>query len=317
MLALLLSDTRRHGEARSHGLRALALGPDDAANHAAMGRIHAATGDGGAAAAHYRAALARDPALFGALSGLGLVLLANGDFLDASEILAQAVQLRPDDGQTARAYAAALVQAGDAASAIRATMSFPDNGVIAHALGQVLLRSGRAAEAVHALTAAAALLPADPAVRHDLGTACQAASDRAGAIAAFRDALSRDGARADTWHDLGGSLQSAGDMDGAMAAYGRSYALNPVGFARIAQELAAGNPGRVWLRAGDLRHALAAAADPRSPDHECHEQQRHEDGHDGSGGEQRVAQPEPAHDPGQHGGSNGHPDPASRASHPQ
>jgi Flp pilus assembly protein TadD len=135
---------------------------------------------------------------------------------------------------------------------------FPDAGELAQALGQMLFSAGRPGEAAEALATAARLLPGEAAVQHDLGAALHEAGRPAEAIAAYRAAVALAPGRVESWHNLGSSLQATGDLAAALLAYGRAYRLDPGSFARIAQELAAGNPGRVWLRAADLRAALRA-----------------------------------------------------------
>lgn len=164
------------------------------------------------------------------------------------------VLLRADNVEAAeRAFATALALDSDL-SAARAGL---------RALGDLHLRRGRALfqarrwdDAAAALTAAARLLADSADVWHDLATALHEGGHLSGAVAAYEQALALAADRAETWHNLGSVRQGMRDIDGALAAYARAYALRPESFPRIAQELAAGNPGRVWLRAGDLRRTL-------------------------------------------------------------
>ena len=130
--------------------------------------------------------------------------------------------------------------------------------------GQALFGARQWSAAAAAFTVAVRCRP-DAAAWHDLGAALHEAGRHPAAQDAYRAALALAPDRVETWHNLGAVLQALRDVAGAMTAYGRAYRLKPGSFPRIAQELAAGNPGRVWLDAGDLRRALSLAADGARP----------------------------------------------------
>ncbi|WP_428377127.1 tetratricopeptide repeat protein [Lichenicoccus sp.] len=77
---------------------------------------------------------------------------------------------------------------------------------------------------------------------------------------AYLRALALEPQRAQTWHNLGSAYQAVSDLPAALSAYARALQLDPHGFPRIAQELAAGRCGAVWVSADDLRRTLAASA---------------------------------------------------------
>ena len=153
-----------------------------------------------------------------------------------------------------------------AALAIDPTLNAACQGLTAlgdmrHRSGLALFQAKQWAQAAQALTEAARLLPRRADILHDLGTAHHEAGDLATAQASYEAALQYEPARAETWHNLGSLRQMLQDIGGAMAAYGNAFRLRPDFFPRIAQELAAGPAGRVWLRAADLRATLAHAGD--------------------------------------------------------
>ena len=233
ILALLLAERGEAAAALRWISRALALGHGEAASHAAHGRVLSVQALWAEAITAFGAALSIEPDLAAAQAGLS---------------------------HAYRAYAASLAADADTHRLAAAARAHPRAGEIRHAHGQALCAAGDWAKAACELAEAALLLPGDAAVRHDWGTALHEAGRPAEAIPAYLESLARDPAQARTWHNLGSSRQALGDMEGALCAYGRACALDPAGFPRVAQELAAGNPGRVWLRAGDLRRCLAASA---------------------------------------------------------
>ncbi len=182
-----------------------------------------------------------------------------------------AVSLDPDVGLSHAALGRVLLQSGqleDAEQALHTAVSFDPSisaahqGLAAlaglqHRRGLVLFRARQWHDAAIALAAAARLLPESSDAWHDLGTALHEGGRLAEAAGAYVKSTELASDRAETWHNLGSVRQGLHDMDGALTAYARAFALRPESFPRIAQELAAGNPGRVWLRAGDLRRALA------------------------------------------------------------
>jgi len=260
LLAVLLAEQGDLATALQWVRRALALDPKSAASHAAHGRVLSRQGSWSEAIVAFGAALAGDPALASAHLGRAHARLAVGDPAAACEGFDAALRLRPGSADARRAYAAALVACGNLDRAVAAVHRHPTAGEVRHALGQMLFGAGQFGQAAAVFAAAAALLPHDAAVRHDWGIALHEAGRPTEAIPVYQDTLACDPARAQTWHNLGSLQQALGDMTAAMAAYGRTYALDPASFPRIAQELAAGNPGRLWLRAEDLRHSLAALA---------------------------------------------------------
>jgi tetratricopeptide (TPR) repeat protein len=109
-----------------------------------------------------RKALAAQPQHAGALNYIGYTLTERGkpaDLREAENLLARAVELRPDDGAIADSY------------------------------GFCLLKLGRASEALAELRRADRLTPRDPVILSHLGDALLAAGKREEALSAFRRAL--------------------------------------------------------------------------------------------------------------------------------
>ncbi len=202
---------------------------------------------------------------------LALLLSDDGQSEAAATWARRAVSLDPNAGLSHAALGRVLLQAGqleDAERGFHAAISL-DPGIgaaqqglaalagLQHRRGLALFHARQWHDAAIALAATARLLPESSDAWHDLGTVLHEGGHPAEAAGAYVRSTALAPDRADTWHNLGSVRQALHDMDGALAAYARAFALRPESFPRIAQELAAGNPGRVWLRAGDLRRVLA------------------------------------------------------------
>jgi Flp pilus assembly protein TadD len=127
-----------------------------------------------------------------------------------------------------------------------------------------------------------AIRPGDPLLLHDLGTAMVEAGDAAHAVVAYRAALVNAPDRVETWHNLGSAFQAIGDIDAAIDAYAQAYARDPASFPRIAQELAAGRAGQVWLTAAALKTRLRRSAGRSSasvPGTDCDKRPAHAEPH--------------------------------------
>ena len=97
----------------------------------------------------------------------------------------------------------------------------------------------------------------------DLGVALQESGKLQLAIEADGKAIALDACMIAAHHNLGSAWQALGKMDEAPRAYARAWTLDPARFPRIAQELAAGATGKVWLTADALRTELAGARQGR------------------------------------------------------
>jgi len=182
------------------------------------------------------------------LAAAGRILAVMQHWPAAAAALREALLLQPDFAAARRLL--------DRAEAAAAAMQAEATGLFA---------AGRFTEAAALFREACGVRPGDPTLLHALGTALHEAGHPAEAVDAYRAALAAapDPAapgHVASWHNLGSALQATGDLDAAMAAYARAYATDPASFPRIAQELAAGPAGQVWLSAAALRAKLHATA---------------------------------------------------------
>ena len=194
-------------------------------------------------ARHWAAqATARDPSPE-TLAAQGRVLAAAQDWPAAVAVLRQALALHP-----AFTPARRLLDRAEAAAAALQTEAAR------------LFKANRFPEAAALFRTATFIRPGDPNLLHAVGAALHEAGQPAEAITAYQAALEAAPTQVASLHNLGSALQATGDLPGAMQAYARAYAADPASFPRIAQELAAGRHGQVWLTAAALRASLHAIA---------------------------------------------------------
>ena len=192
----------------------------------------------------------------------GVAFVQAGKPRAASEAFETAIGLQPDATDAHRALAALAMKHGGVERCLpvlaRAALLAPGDGWAHRETGRVLCTLRRFAEAVAPLRHAARLGRPDAALLFDLGVALQESGRTPEAIAAYRDALAlRSDARGH--HNLASALQSTGDIAGALQNYAQAWALDPAGLPRIAQDLASGRCGRVFLTLDGLKQALRAA----------------------------------------------------------
>jgi tetratricopeptide (TPR) repeat protein len=210
-----------------------------------LGLLLAETGHLEEARRWVRIAVARDRSAE-TLTAEGRVLAMAGEWIAAATALREALRMRP--GFPA---ASQLLDRAEAAAA----------GWLRDA--DALFAAGRFVEAAALFKDASLVRPGDAAILHALGTALHESGNPEAAINAYRDALAVAPRRIETWHNLGSALQAIGDVEAALDAYARAYAIDPASFPRIAQELAAGRAGQVWLSAAALKARLALSARDR------------------------------------------------------
>lgn len=242
-------------------------------HRATLGRarqLHQAGDTTEAIAACRRAAPDDDPV---AARLLGLLLAEAGALAEARRWAGRAVALdRSAETLAAEGRVLALMQRwAEAAVALREALAFQPGFTAARRLldraeaaaasiqrdAEALFAGGQFAASAAAFRDASTLRPGDAAVLHGLGTALHEAGEPAEAIVAYRAALALTPCRAETWHNLGSAFQATGDLGRAMHAYISAYAIDPACFPRIAQELAAGKTGQVWLSAAALKAHLS------------------------------------------------------------
>jgi tetratricopeptide (TPR) repeat protein len=126
----------------------------------------------------------------------------------------------------------------------------------AHRLGQVLVELGRGDAALAAFVKAVALDPGFAAAWYSLALSRQDKGEHAEAAEAYAEALRQRPDFHEAALNLGIALQEAGKLEAALDAYGVALRLRPDSFGRIAQALASGRTGALWLDPSVLRRDL-------------------------------------------------------------
>ena len=162
---------------------AIALAPDQARFHSALGRLLVDRLDIDGAVASLRRARALEPGRVEHAYDLGLALRLAGDFAGAEEQIRAVIAADPDDGLARRALALLLRTKGDlpaAATELRAAVAaLPDDAQAHHLLGSVLLKLDDAAAGLEQLKRAIALDPSLVEARVTLAQALARAGRRA------------------------------------------------------------------------------------------------------------------------------------------
>lgn len=203
---------------------------------------------------------ARDSGAVETLAAQGHILAQGGDSVAAREVLEEALRLQPHFAPAHRALARIALAGGDPEAAVAplraAAAALPGEAWPLAALGRLLAGRKLFAEAVAPLAQAAALAPRDADLHYDCGVALQESGQPAAAAEVYRRAIALAPEMARAHHNLAGAWQALGGLDQALAAFAQAYRLDPASFPRIAQDLAAGRCGQVWLRAEELRARL-------------------------------------------------------------
>lgn len=193
---------------------------------------------------------------------LGLALRRHGEPGAALEAFRNAIDCNPSLSKAHFYLATEMYAQGRAEEAIAAFTRAQelDSGSmeIALNLGTALHAAGDSKAARTAFEKAVALAPSFAEAWFNLGLACQDLRDLQGAAAAFRTALHHRPDYAEAAVNLGIVLQDARLMNDAMDAYRMAVRLRPETFGRIAQALAGGSTGQLWLSVDHLRRTLAA-----------------------------------------------------------
>ena len=196
------------------------------------------------------------------LTQLGLRLHKQGKPRAASEAFEAAIARNPAQNAAHRALAAMVQNYGGAVRLVpvleRAAQLLPGEWWPRHHLGQTYCNLKRYAEALPHLLRASDQAPGNASLWFDLGVALQETGSLPSAIAAYRRALALQ-PQARAHHNLASALQHQGDMAAAMQEYARAWKFDEASLPRIAQDLAAGRNGRVWLNVDTLKQALEDA----------------------------------------------------------
>lgn len=290
--ALALARTRGGAAEAARHYRRLAAAPDAAAQPALLGRLAAALGHAGEAAAWLERAAERAPDDAGLRGELALALAQAGRAAEAEAAargalegdagdtrarralaLAALRRQRPDDALRAARSALALAPGGaeaavtlglvellrghaEAADALFRRAVALDPGLAeAHANRAALLaRAGRDAEAAESAAAAADLKPFLPAPHHLLGTLRGRGGRLEEAASSFARALAADPGHLDARLNLADTLRRLGRANEAAAAARTGLALRPAEPGLLA------NLGAALQARGEEDAALAAYA---------------------------------------------------------
>ena len=197
--------------------------PEERASESRLNEIarRALDGDVEGAVAELRDVLAAAPEDETAWLTLGMVLSSAGRWREASEALAEAVELDGDVLAARMAFARSLEKSGkpdDAAfQLLQAQKLAPQDPRPLKELGAVFYKKGLYDKSVQFLTRARGLAPGDARVFYALGLAQEARRDPGAAIASYREAIKLDPKFADAYKTLADVLAAMGEHEQAIA----------------------------------------------------------------------------------------------------
>lgn len=197
--------------------------PEERASESRLNEItrRALDGDVEGAVAELRDVLAASPEDDTAWLTLGMVLSSAGRWREASEALAEAVELDGDVLAARMAFARSLEKSGkldDAAfQLLKAQKLAPDDPRPLKELGAVFYKKGLYDKSVQFLGRARGLAPSDARIFYALGLAQEARRDPGAAIASYREAIKLDPKFADARKTLADILAAMGEHEQAIA----------------------------------------------------------------------------------------------------
>jgi tetratricopeptide (TPR) repeat protein len=197
--------------------------PEERASESRLNDIarRALDGDVEGAVSELKSVLAAVPEDDTAWLTLGMVLSSAGRWREASEALAEAVELDADVLTARMAFARALEKSGkldDAAfQLLQAQKLAPADPRPLKELGAVFYKKGLYDKSVQFLTRARGLAPEDARVFYALGLAQEARRDPGAAIASYRQAIQLDPKFADARKTLADVLAAMGEHEQAIA----------------------------------------------------------------------------------------------------
>ncbi|MCG5238500.1 tetratricopeptide repeat protein [Azospirillum doebereinerae] len=228
-LATLLAEQRHHAEAETVLGPAVAASPENAELRFALGNALYGQGRLDAAVAHYREALTLAPGLPGACNNLGVVLLDLGEHAAALPVLRLAVMLQPADALLWNNLGTALdggrrLEAADVFA--RALRLRPDYGKALNNLGNVWKAWKRPDRAETLRRKAVAAQPDHGEAYANLAALREADDDMAGAERLYRRGLRLDPRNASALTGYGLVLQVQGRMTEAEAAHRKALSID-------------------------------------------------------------------------------------------
>jgi predicted O-linked N-acetylglucosamine transferase (SPINDLY family) len=179
----------------------------------------------------YRQILDRDPSCAEAWHLLGVARLQQRDYQTATQLIEQAIRLKPGQatfynnlGEAYRCQG----KSGEAVTCYRRALELePTSADALNNLGLVLLSLGNVEEAIASGRRAVELRPIYPEAHNNLGNALKTAGKAAEAMACYRQALSQQPAFASALSNLGLALQEQGQLPEAMSCYEQALRLQP------------------------------------------------------------------------------------------
>lgn len=236
--------------------RAIGAGPAPAAYLHSLAEACRKAGRPADAAAHYRAALERDPSLVDARIGLGDLARAAGDHAGTIAHCQAALDARPGDPRLHLRLAEAHMAARRpelACEHYRQAIALGlDHAGVHNNRGLALAAAGRPQDAVAAFHQAARLDPDDPMPLVNLGDALLGLGDADGAERVLEAALKLDPALAAAHLNLGNVRRRRNRLADAVRSYRRAAVLAP------GNSRAQGNLGLALAEAGRIGEAIPA-----------------------------------------------------------
>ena len=220
------------------------------------------------AAAFYQQAMARAPADWRPVYGLGNGLAATGDPVRAVRTLQAAIALAPREAAPLQGLAKALTKQGKLGNAVAALRKAaeiePESAEVRNDLGTALFRSGDTAAAEKAVREAVRLRPEVAAIHLNLAELLARRNSFPEARSHFERAIRLDPNAAESHSAYATSLAANGNLAEARQEYESALRLNPQ------LPVTHNNLGALLLRLGDAEAAirqyrLAIAALPDSP----------------------------------------------------
>ena len=210
---------------------ALAIDPEHAGAHTAMGCALAISGDDDSAMSHHRAAIAADPQQANAHYNMSHLLRKRGDVVGEEAAYRATIAAHPQHAHAHYNLGSHLFERGDLAGAeasYRAAIAADPQLLEPHDnLGILLMERGdyRAAEA--AFRASIAVDAQKAFSQGSLGSILEQRGDKAGAEAAFRAAIAADPQEAIAHFNLGMLLGNRGDHAGAARSFATVLKIDP------------------------------------------------------------------------------------------
>ncbi|HTU24495.1 MAG TPA: tetratricopeptide repeat-containing glycosyltransferase family protein [Pirellulales bacterium] len=218
-------------EAAAAYRRALAIRPDAAGVHMALGDVLLTTGRPDEAAEHFRRVLALQSGFFPAHNRLGILLSQQGQLDEAAVHLEQALTLRPDVVELYNNLAIVLLRQGKLVESLarfeQALALRPDYAVALKNMGSLLRSQGRIDDAIACYQRALAVRPDYAEVHYNLANALNEQGKFVEAIQRFERAVALRPDYAEALQNLGLALLAQLKTAEARQVFERLRTLDP------------------------------------------------------------------------------------------